>query len=207
IRSLEENGGAGGIPSAGASPQSGAPAPARPSGAFGSSRTSAALASRPEPVAAASPVAANAPAPMALSRFEDVIALAAARRDLQIKTALERDVRLVSFEDGRLEIALEPGAARTLVNDLQRKLSSWTGRLWMVAVSRDEGAPTLKAQAAVREAELKHGVRADPVVQAVLDRFPGAEIVAVRGREQDMPMPDFSTDDSGGDPDSDEERS
>ena len=47
--------------------------------------------------------------------------------------ALERDVRLVRCEDGTLEIALEPGAAKTLVNDLSRKLQHWTGRSWMVA--------------------------------------------------------------------------
>ena len=32
-----------------------------------------------------------------------------------------------------------------------------------------------------RKAELENGVRADPLVKAVLERFPGAEIVGVRG--------------------------
>ena len=53
-----------------------------------------------------------------------------------MKIALERDVRLVRCEDGRLEIALEPSAAKTLVNDLSRKLEQWTGGRWMVVVSR-----------------------------------------------------------------------
>ncbi len=34
-----------------------------------------------------------------------------------------------------------------------------------------------------RQAELKTGVQADPLVQAVLARFPGAEIVDVRKAE------------------------
>ena len=42
------------------------------------------------------------------------------------------------------------------------------------------GQPSLYAQAQMRKAELKDGVRADPLVQAVLARFPGAEIVDVR---------------------------
>ena len=92
-----------------------------------------------------------------------------------MKLALERDVRLVRFEDGRLEIALEPSAAKTLVNDLSRKLQQWTGRRWMVVVSREQGAPTLQVeQADAQKAELEIGVRADPLVQAVLERFPGA---------------------------------
>jgi DNA polymerase III subunit gamma/tau len=122
---------------------------------------------------------ASAPAP-ALRSFEELIALTGEKRDLSLKSALERDVRLVRFEDGRIEIGLEPSAPKTLTGDLSKKLSDWTGRRWMVIVSADPGAPTLHAQAQSRKAELKDGVRADPLVQAVLTRFPGAEIVDVR---------------------------
>jgi DNA polymerase III subunit gamma/tau len=121
----------------------------------------------------------SAPA-RALRSFEELIALTGEKRDLSLKSALERDVRLVHFEDGRIEIGLEPSAPTTLTGDLSKKLSDWTGRRWMVIVSADPGAPTLHAQAQSRKAELKDGVRADPLVQAVLTRFPGAEIVDVR---------------------------
>ena len=77
-----------------------------------------------------------------------------------MKMALERDVRLVRCEDGQLEIALEPSAPKTLVHDLSRKLSAWTGKRWMVVVSSEQGAPTLRAQAEARQAELERGVRA-----------------------------------------------
>jgi DNA polymerase-3 subunit gamma/tau len=120
--------------------------------------------------------------------------LASDKRDIQTKLALERDVRLVRFEDGTLEIALEPGAAKTLVNDLSRKLQTWTGRSWMVVISREPGAPTLKSVADVKKAELEVGVRADPLVKAVLERFPGAEIVGVRGGKDAVPEPLATTD-------------
>ena len=107
--------------------------------------------------------------------------MAAEKRDLGIKTALEREVRLVRFEDGRLEIALETSAPKTLTGELSKKLSEWTSRRWMVIVSAEAGQPSLYAQAQMRKAELKDGVRGDPLVQAVLARFPGAEIVDVRG--------------------------
>jgi len=122
-----------------------------------------------------------------LARFEDVIALAAERRDLPMKMALERDVRLVRFEPGRIEIALEPNASKALAGDLARKLSQWSGRRWMVVVSAEQGQPTIKSQNDARQAELERGVQADPVVKAVLARFPGAQIVAVRGRETAAP--------------------
>ena len=130
---------------------------------------------------------------LAIGRFEDSITLAAQKRDLGVELALERDVRLVRCDDGRLEIALERSAAKTLVNDLARKFSQWTSRRWMVVVSAEEGEPTIRSQT-TRQAALKTGVEADLLVQAVLARFPGAEIVDVRegaaGSREDLPPAD-----------------
>jgi DNA polymerase III subunit gamma/tau len=127
-------------------------------------------------------VAVSEPQPEArvISGLEDLIALAVQKRDLGVKLALEREIRLVRCEDGRLEIGLEPNAPKTLVNELARKFSQWTGRTWSVVVSAQPAQPTIKAQNDARKAELKSAVRADPLVQAVLARFPGAEIVDVR---------------------------
>lgn len=155
----------------------------------GAPRASAASALNPVArLAEAAPQNAQ-PAAVVIGRFEELVTLATEKRDLQIKTALERDVRLVRCEDGRLEIALEASAAKVLVNDLSRKISAWTGRQWVIVLSREQGAPTLRQQADAREAELKTGVRGDPLVQAVFAKFPGAEIVAVRSREQDDAPP------------------
>jgi DNA polymerase-3 subunit gamma/tau len=118
--------------------------------------------------------------PIAINRFEDMVALAERMRDLQTKAALERDLRLVRCEDGRLEIALEPNASKALVGELGRKLSQWTGRRWMVVVSAEQGQPTIRAQQDVRRVALENDLRSNPLVQAVLAKYPGAEIVAVR---------------------------
>ena len=140
----------------------------------GSPRASAAVSPQPSSDA----VAQESPT-LALNTFADVVALAAEKRDIGMKLALERDVRLVRCEDGQLELALEANAAKGLVHDLQRKLTQWTGRRWIVVVSKEEGEPTLRAQVEAQDAEIKRGVEADPLVQAVLNRFPGATIVGV----------------------------
>ena len=150
-----------------------------PRGATRAALAAAAPAEMPAPAPAVGSVALNTPA-RALKSYEDLVALAAEKRDLAIKSALEREVRLVRFEDGRLEIGLEGSAPKALTGELSKKLSDWTGRRWMVIVSAEPGAPSLYVQAQMRKAELKDGVRGDPLVQAVLARFPGAEIVDVR---------------------------
>jgi DNA polymerase III subunit gamma/tau len=186
IRSVTEEGaparpqGNGGNGGAAASPaQSFAP---RYDAPRGSPRSSAALSPRP----ADDPVAQRAEQPtLVVASFEQMIALAVEKRDIPMKLALERDVRLVRCEDGQLEIALEANAAKTLVHDLQRKLTAWTGKRWMVVVSQEQGAATLRAQSDARQAEIERGVQADPLVQAVLNRFPGAKIVGVTQNADD----------------------
>jgi DNA polymerase-3 subunit gamma/tau len=136
--------------------------------------------------AVAPPRAAASPAAPAirLRRFEDVVALAGERREITLKAALERDVRLVRFEEGRIEFALVEGGSRTLANDLTRALAAWTNERWVVSVSSEPGEPTLSERAARAERERREGAAGHPLVQAVLTRFPGAQIVNVRGKEE-----------------------
>ncbi len=82
-----------------------------------------------------------------ITTFAELVALAGEKRDLQIKSALEADMRLVRMEDGQLEVALERSAARSVISDLSRKLEFWTGRRWTIVVSNEQGQPTLRSQA------------------------------------------------------------
>ena len=114
-----------------------------------------------------------------LDGFADVVALAQAHRDIQLKTALERDVRLVRFEQGTLEFEAGPTASPHLAQQIGKRLQEWTGLRWMVAVVSSGGAPSLREQADLAERAKRAEVAADPLVRKVMEAFPGAEIVAV----------------------------
>jgi DNA polymerase III subunit gamma/tau len=168
LRKLAESGEAPSLPPA--------PAPRGPSGG-----ASAALRFAPR----AAPVA-SAPAPAAgptLARFEDVVALAKSKRDIQLQAALESDVRLQRFESGSIAFSLVEGASPQIAQTLARRLQEWTGERWMVALVSGADAPTLRESAEAKEKERLSGVAAHPLVRKVLQRFPGAEIVDVRGPE------------------------
>ena len=209
IRDIRENGSAAPAPTnGGGSPRpSLAPRGDAPRGAPRASLAPAQLVAAQVPDIAMMRAEPAAAPMLSIATFPALIALAGEKRDILMKTALERDVRLVRIEDGKLEIALEQTARKTLVNDLSRKISEWTGRRWMVVLSSEQGAPTVNSQNAAKQSELEQGVRADPLVQAVLAKFPGAEIVGVkRGDDEsdkapatDEPLP--NPDDYGADDD------
>ncbi len=157
-----------------------APAPRPPSGGGNT-----ALAARPV-IASANPepvIAVSAPAPAAglqLRSLEDLVALASQQRDITLKLAIEREIRLVRFEPGRIEFSLASGGGRHLANDLSRKLRDWTGQTWLVAVVNADGAATLREQSEAARGRRESDAAAHPAVRAVLERFPGARIVDVR---------------------------
>jgi DNA polymerase-3 subunit gamma/tau len=190
------NGGALATPAQNFAPRYDAPRGSPRSSAVASPRLSEDSAAEVNEPVAAAPT-------LTIGSFAALIALAAEKRDISVKMALERDVRLVRCEDGQLEIALEPSAPKTLVHDLQRKLTAWTGKRWMVVVSQEPGGATVRAQQEARQAELERGVQSDPLVQAVMKRFPGATIANVTQKGADA-EPDIS--DTTFEPDADREQ-
>jgi DNA polymerase-3 subunit gamma/tau len=126
--------------------------------------------------------------------FEDVVALADEKRDLKLKNALLEQVRLVHFKPGHIALNPLPTAAPDLLQELMRKLKAWTGRVWIVSTSDQEGAEPLGVQRRAREAREIDQVRAHPAVQEVLQRFPGARIAAVRPASKPASEPGLSED-------------
>ena len=115
------------------------------------------------------------------------MALAAERREGLLHAQLINNVHVVKFELGHIEFRPAAGARESLANDLSEKLAEWTGGRWIVSVSDAEGSPTLGEQAAARAAGRLAEAEADPLVRAVIDAFPGAEVRAVRDLGADGP--------------------
>ena len=170
------------------SPRHGAP-PLSPSGEAPRARVgrAAAIANPSEraaaPAESASPKTDPPAAAIRLARFEDVVALARAKRDIQLVQALERDVRVASFERGSIAFSPVEGASPGLAQTLARRLQDWTGERWMVVLVADATAPTLREAASAREADRAIGAAAHPLVRKVLERFEGARIIDVRAPE------------------------
>ena len=184
IRMIDQGGGSSPAVAA-AAPSRGAPSggpsamQTSPMRAISTPRAGGEISARPQ-MMAPMPEVQSAPQALRIASFPELVALAAEKRDLQTRAALEADVRLVRIEDGRLEVAMERSASRTLINDLARKLEQWTGRRWTVIVSNEEGQPTLRAQAQLEKNARERSAESDPRVQQVLAHFPGAKLVEVR---------------------------
>jgi DNA polymerase-3 subunit gamma/tau len=157
------------------------PAPRASAGPAPSFAGRAAPATRPAPSPTSQPQAEATPS-VRLETFADLVAHAGAERELKLKHALERNVRVIRFEPGRIEIQFAGDAPSGFIAELGRKLQDWTGARWVISIGGGDAAPTIQEQRDANRARMVTDARADPLVADVLSRFPGAEIVDVRVR-------------------------
>ncbi len=147
-------------------------------------------------VPVAAPAADEEPPPAAAEGFAslaDVAARAERERDMMLKSDIERFMRPVAFEPGRLTFQPTPDAPADLAKRVSRALQSWTGARWLV--SPDAGAQGGETVAEARRrarAELFAEVAETPAVAKALALWPGAEIVEVRELARDNPTEEES---------------
>ena len=144
-----------------------------------------------DPAPVARPQAVAQPALATVASYKDLIALATAKRDVLVKLALESQMRPVSFEQGRIEVALAEGADPGIIATLSARLQAWTGQRWLVMVSSKppEGL-TLRQEREQREEAAKAAAHEDPLVKAILETFPGAKLVNVTVRDETATLPE-----------------
>lgn len=142
------------------------------------------------------------PSTVKIANFEQLVAFVGEMRDIRLKHALEQGAHLVRFEPatdekgGVVEIRLAP-AQEDFSRDLTKKLREWTAQTWLVSLSKDAGADTIK-QVALSAADARRERAAqDPMVKQALALFAGADIASVTDLTSDFEG-DFEADASDG---------
>jgi len=119
-----------------------------------------------------------------------------------------------------VEIRVRPQAPRDLGAQLSAMLEAKTGERWTIALSNAEGEPTLAEQSRNAETDRRTNALNHPLVQMILQEFPGATLDEVRDEnvdaygllpvqaQEEPDLPDFAPPDAepvGFDPDIPEE--
>jgi DNA polymerase-3 subunit gamma/tau len=135
---------------------------------------------------AAQPVAV--PQTMAAPRsYLELVTLAGEKRDVALKIALETQMRPVSFREKAIEVALVEGANPAIIQTLSARLREWTGQTWGISVSTAPAVgPTIRDVKDQVKAKADAEAVEDPLVKAILERFPGSK-VTVKLQEEQIP--------------------
>ena len=115
-----------------------------------------------------------------LDTFEQLIDVLEDHDELILKSDLVKNVHLVSFETGKIEIRLGEAANPDTPMQLYSFLNSVAEERWTVSLATEGVSSTLNDQRGLEEKTLRTEVMKSPLIQSVIETFPGAEIENIR---------------------------
>lgn len=147
------------------------------------------------PVPASSPETAKQPEPYqtaepdqpSLQSLAEIVSLCEEHGEYILASHIISSVRLVSLSHNRLEVELTDGADDKFIAQLAKCLSQWTQTQWLVSLKAEGGEATLAEQQEQAYHKQVEVARTDPLVSAVLDKFPSAEVTQITSHQKSEP--------------------
>lgn len=115
-----------------------------------------------------------------ITSLADIATLAEAKDEMLLAARVRTHLRLVALHPGSLEVALTERAPDSLIGDLAKYLTEWTGQRWLVSISDGPGGKTLAEERAEQADALKYEITETPLVKTILMLFPGSKIEAIK---------------------------
>ena len=114
-----------------------------------------------------------------IKSFNDLIELCNEKKEIKLKYELEKNVNLVKFENGRIEISFNDNLERDFVKDLSSKLLEWTKKRWIITLTKNQGAESIKDKEKNQKKELLENTKKSQLYKTVIKYFSDAELVDV----------------------------
>ena len=123
---------------------------------------------------------------MSPSSFEQLVALFETKGKPDIAFHLNDNVRLVSFDQGRIDIRTNDRVPKTMTGRMAGLLKQWTGQNWVISLSSEFGEDTLYEKEKAEQAALKEMVMENELIKSILGTFAGASLSDIRKIKDDF---------------------
>lgn len=118
-----------------------------------------------------------------LSCFDDLIKLSSKKKEVELKYDLERNVNLVKFSEGKIDIGFNENLGKNFVRNLSEKLLEWTGKRWVITLTKTSGQKTFSELKSIRKKELLEKEVKGEIYKKFKDIFTDAELVDISKKE------------------------
>ena len=120
-----------------------------------------------------------------INSFQELVNLCNQKKEIKLKYELETNINLVSFEDGRIEIAFNENLDKDFIKELSNKLLEWTNTRWIISLSQKKGEISLKEKGKISQKEIFNEVKKSEIYKKVLEILPDAELIEVKSHDKD----------------------
>ena len=120
-----------------------------------------------------------------IQSFQDLLDLTNKHKEIELKFDLERNVRLVKFEQGKIDISFNENLSKDFIKNISNKLNEWTGKRWIISLSKDEGETTVYEKKNHQKIELLEQMKQSEIYKKIMATFPDIELIDVKDEGQE----------------------
>ena len=122
--------------------------------------------------------------PTAINSFQELIRMAHYEKEVELKFDLERNVKLVSFSKGKIDIEFNEKLNKNFIKTLTDKLLVWTGERWIISLSKNTGSKTFYEKKLDEQSSKIFKAKNTDAAKKFLSAFPDAKLIDIK--EEDV---------------------
>ena len=115
-----------------------------------------------------------------ISSFEDLILLSSRKKEIQLKYDLEKNVNLIKFSEGKIDISFNENLDKNFVRNLSEKLLEWTGMRWVITLTKKTGQKTFSELQSIKREKLLDQEKRGKIYKKFKNIFSDGELLEVK---------------------------
>ena len=125
----------------------------------------------------------NEKSKLEITSFQDLIRKANEEKELELKYDLERNVKLVSFNKGTIDISFNDKLNKNFIKNLTEKLLKWTGERWIISLSQNREAKSEYEKNLENKNRRIEQFKQSQISKDIEAAFPDAKLIDIQEKE------------------------
>ena len=120
-----------------------------------------------------------------ITSFQDLIDQANKEKEVELKFDLERNVKLVSFNKGKIDISFNERLNKSFIKNLTEKLLLWTGERWIISLSKNNDAKSIYEKNMEKKSSKLEEFKKSDLARKIAEAFPDAKLIDIQEENND----------------------
>ena len=118
-----------------------------------------------------------------IKSFEDLIKLSSNQKEVELKYDLEKNVNLIKFSEGKIDISFNENLGKNFVRNLSEKLLKWTGKRWVITLTKEVGQKTFSERQLINRVQQIEQEKKGEIYKKFKNIFSDGELVKVSKKD------------------------